>query len=577
MIQPSTAPLEFIRQQFVSIFLKQIPRSSAGLLFCMAIIFGLLYSKNQSYILTIWLGCSFLAVTLRFLFLEKLLHSSSHGFIWLSVSHTLHGVALGLSLFAFGWLTNIEKSIVTIMFLTLSTASAATTNGYKNMYLFFTTPMLLPLCFAWAFSNKMPVHEQSAAYTLAFLIFIYYFFVLAFGRDLQKLFIESCQIRFKETENNERLKIALEEAKNASLAKTRFLASASHDLRQPIHSIGVLLAALGLRNLDLRSREIVDVLTTVNSSLSSQLSGLLDISKLDAGVISPEASNFNLVEMGHKHIANVIASFNAKDLHIRLHSSESVWVHTDYQLLERVLMNLTNNALKFTNHGGVDITIKSIGNKAVLEVIDTGIGIKDQYTDLIFQEFYQIGNSERDRSAGLGLGLSIIKRICSLLDIDIKLHSKFGEGSCFTLTMPIRNCEQITAELTKLESIYKKKQLSVLVIDDEIDILIGMRLLLEELGCTVAVADDISKAVEYAKVQRFDLVFSDFRLRNMQNGIDAITRVRSLQPHIHAVLISGDTAPERLQEAKAAAIPLLHKPVSLELITKHLQIAGAET
>jgi CheY-like chemotaxis protein/nitrogen-specific signal transduction histidine kinase len=391
------------------------------------------------------------------------------------------------------------------------------------------------------------------------------------GKDLFSVFNESCHIRFSESEKNQKLILALDEAKNASLAKTRFLASASHDLRQPMHTIGVLLAALRLRTLDERSREIVEVLGTVNDSLSSQLDGLLDISKLDAGVVTPDLQVYKLGDLVRAHVAKITLSDEKEKLYVHVHAATDVLVKTDIVLFERVLMNLTGNAIKFTEQGGIDITISATDEKVILEVADTGIGIASNFQNLVFQEFYQVGNAERDRTAGLGLGLSIVKRICSLLNIHIHLISAIGQGSRFVMTMPlVRNTDFISMKKTTQETIHLPV-MTALVVDDEIDIRTGMRLLLEELGCKVVLADGIDQAVAAAKVHQFDVIFSDYRLRGDENGIDAIGHVRVVQPGVDAVLITGDTAPERLRSAQNANIEMLHKPVSFEAILKQLR------
>jgi signal transduction histidine kinase/CheY-like chemotaxis protein len=469
-------------------------------------------------------------------------------------------------------LDDLDKSIITIILLTISTASVSTTNGYKHKYLWFVVPLLVPLSLAWALVGNTHTNTQHwANYTLALLIIAYIFYLIGLGKDLFAVFDESCRIRFSENEKNQKLLLALEETKNASLAKTRFLASASHDLRQPMHTIGVLLAALQMRTLDERSREIVEVLGTVNNSLASQLDGLLDISKLDAGVVTPDLQVYKLGDLVRAHVAKITLSDEKEKLYVHVHATSDVLVKTDVVLFERVLMNLTGNAIKFTEQGGIDITISSTDEKVILEVADTGIGIAKNFQTLVFQEFYQVGNAERDRTAGLGLGLSIVKRICSLLNIHIHLISETGQGSRFVMSMPlVRTADYIPMKKIIYETIHLP-EMTVLVIDDEIDIRTGMRLLLEELGCKVVLADGIDQAVAAAKTHKFDVVFSDYRLRGDENGIDAIGHVRVVQPGVDAVLITGDTAPERLRSAQKADIQMLHKPVSFEAILKQLR------
>ncbi len=567
----AAAPKDFMESQYVSVYLKQGARSHLGLVLVVFAMYGILIFKDHKVFAHAWLILALLTNATRILFTELILNKNKNKIQTISRLHFLHGITHGLPVLWFPYMQDLEKAIVSIILLTISTASVSTTNGYKNKYLWFVCPLLVPLSLAWIFGGNVLNVQYKMNYVLAFLIIAYLFYLIGLGKDLFAVFEESCNIRFSENQKNQQLNQALDEAKNASLAKTRFLASASHDLRQPMHTIGVLLAALGLRQLDSRSREIVDVLGTVNTSLSSQLDGLLDISKLDAGVVQPDFQIYRLDELVKAHVAKISLSEQKQNLHLRVHAPQEVLVSTDSALFERVLMNLTGNAIKFTEQGGVDISINVTNQKAILEVADTGIGIAPDMHQLVFQEFYQVGNPERDRSAGLGLGLSIVKRICELLDIHIHLLSAPGQGCRFVLSLPLIKGE-IHAPATKadMRSI-QLPVMKVLVIDDEIDVRTGMRLLLEELGCSVVLADGTAQAVAAAKLHKFDIVFSDYRLRGDENGIDAIGHVRVVLPKVDAVLITGDTAPERLQSAQNAGIHMLHKPVSFEAIVQQLQ------
>jgi signal transduction histidine kinase/CheY-like chemotaxis protein len=564
-------PNNFIENQYVGMFLKRGVSSHFGLILCAFAMYAIMLSKMDGFYPHIFLFFTLIVNAIRILFTNKILGKSVDKVATISKLHLLHGTTHALPLMGFSFLGDIDKSIITIILLTISTAAVSTTNGYKYKYLWFVAPLLLPLSLAWALVNNSSSSQHWINYIIAFLIIAYLFYLIGLGKDLFAVFNESCHIRFSESEKNKKLMLALDEAKNASLAKTRFLASASHDLRQPMHTIGVLLAALRMRTLDERSREIVEVLGTVNNSLSSQLDGLLDISKLDAGVVTPDLQIYKLGDLVRAHAAKISLSDAKQSLYVRVHASSDALVQTDIVLFERVLMNLTGNAIKFTEYGGVDITVHATEQKVILEIADTGIGIADDFKSLVFQEFYQIGNAERDRTAGLGLGLSIVKRICRLLDIQIHLISVPNQGSRFVLTMHlVRDAHHITLKKTIQEEVLLPA-MTVLVIDDEVGIRTGMRLLLEELGCIVVLADGIDQAVVAAKVQKFNVIFSDYRLKGHENGIDAIGHVRVIQPGVDAVLITGDTASERLQSAQNAGLQMLHKPVSFEAILKQLR------
>jgi len=238
-------------------------------------------------------------------------------------------------------------------------------------------------------------------------------------------------------------------------------------------------------------------------------------------------------------------------------------VRTDEALLRRAVSNLTDNALTFTPSGGqVMLTLKQLGAEALIEISDSGIGIPDDQRQMIFREFYQIGNTNRDRARGLGLGLSIVRRLCELIGAQLSVHSVVGEGSRFTIRLPVVETLDSPQDRTPRQS-RSMQSMTVLLIDDELMVRQSMRFLLEELGCTVHDAVGSIDAVNIAASRPIDFILSDMRLTEGDSGIEAIAQVRKLQPGVRAVLVTGDTAPERLREAQATGLPLLHKPVTL--------------
>jgi signal transduction histidine kinase len=571
LVNPISDQAAFVHDQFVDLFLKQNKRAQTGLLLSSGLIFLLLLFKIRDIWPFAWIACLALVSGLRFALTDKWVRSAVHPQSAIAALLLLNGCVLMGAVFFFGQLADIDHAFITIILTAVATASVVTTSGYKKIFLWFVAPLLMSLSVAWMINTKSVDGSQWVGWGIGGLLIVYLAFLIKLGEDVSRIFHESCLIRFVEHDANRRLISALEEAKQATLAKSRFLASASHDLRQPLHTIGVLLAAMGLRNLDDRSREIVKLLDTVSKSLSGQLDGLLDISKLDAGVMPVDLRLHRLDLIVKAHVAQLEPLAEEKKLHLRLQYTQPLVVQTDLHLIQRLLSNLTNNALKFTQQGGIDISLQHANGQAVLEVIDSGIGIAREHQDLIFQEFYQIGNPERDRSVGLGLGLAIVSRIAMLLGIDIQVVSSPGQGSRFILSMPCTESETINSAPALLQEPLNLHQLTVLVVDDEKDVRQGMRLLLEELGCAVMLADSVAQAVVCAEQKKFQIIISDFRLRNQETGLDAIREVRAIQPSIYPLLISGDTAQDRLQQVQATGIAFLHKPVAVEALIKHLQ------
>jgi signal transduction histidine kinase len=470
---------------------------------------------------------------------------------------------MAVPLLAFDHYSVTEQTAITIILLTVATASVISTAGFRMVFLYYSLPMSLPLALAWATSTQAG-SSVFAAWGLALLILVYQIYLVGLSRKVSRVFLDAGRYRYGQSRLNLALQGALDAAEDANRAKTQFLAAASHDLRQPMHSMNVLVAALSLKTLDESSQEIVKVLDTVNQTITQQLDGLLDISKLDAGTVVPQRATFSLDTLLRAHYQAVrVRAAEGEQLCI-LNIEQTVTVRSDEALLRRAVSNLTDNALKFTPSGGqVMLTLKQLGAEALIEVSDSGIGIPDDQREMIFREFYQIGNTNRDRAKGLGLGLSIVRRLCELIGAKLSVHSVVGEGSRFTISLPVVETLDSPQDRTPGQS-RSLQSMSVLLIDDELMVRQSMRFLLEELGCTVHDAEGSIEAAKIAASQTIDLILSDMRLAVGDSGIEAIAQVRKSQPDARAVLVTGDTAPERLREAQATGLPLLHKPVTLD-------------
>ena len=565
--EPDQATL--VQDQFVALFLQQNKRAQTGILISAVLIYLLLAYRTQIAWATAWFAFVCLVSALRFSVTDTLVKRNSRPVHVISALLLINGICLAVPLLAFNAFSDIDKAFVSIVQIALATGSVATTSGYRGIHRWFAVTLLLPLSAGWILSTP----AGDAAWTargLGALIIFYLFALAAMARDAYRVLDESCRIRLSEHELNGKLASALDTAQQASQAKTRFLAAASHDLRQPLHTIGVLVAALGSRTLDERSREIVELMATVSDSLSGQLDGLLDISKLDAGIVQPVPHPEAVDQIVHAQVASLEALASERGLYIRAHGSEKLMVLTDANLLGRILANLLGNGLKFTHAGGVDVFMSRRNGHACIEVADTGVGIAPEHRQLVFQEFYQVNNKERDRSRGLGLGLAIVKRLCLLMHIGLTLDSNLGQGSRFTLLLPLLADACQPGRAPNDASAVDMHGWRVLVIDDEVAVRAGMRLLLEELGCLVLLAADIEQACQHAQDGPINMVISDFRLQGDATGIDAIRQLRLAQPGVYALLVSGDTAPDRLRQAHSAGLPLLHKPVAVNELVRHL-------
>jgi signal transduction histidine kinase/ActR/RegA family two-component response regulator len=481
----------------------------------------------------------------------------------------LNGVAHGLCLAIFPLLTDTERSFFSLLLLGMCTGAVATTAGHRKVFLAYMIPAAGTLPLWWAINPG----EPSGGWTdlsLGVLITLYLWVLLGLANNAWRSFCESVQMRFQDREKAGQLREALAQATQANQAKTRFLAAASHDLRQPLHTIGLLVAALSLRPIEGRDREVVDLLSQVTVALSEQLDQLLDISKLDAGVVEPAKKMVDLGEMLRMHHAEMRGTIEENGLAAVLDAPVGVRCWTDPALVLRILRNLTENAIKFTQQGEITLRLRVEQDMACISVQDTGRGIPPSEQEMVFEEFYQVDNAERDRAKGLGLGLSIVRRLCTLLGITIAIDSPGGRGTCITLRIPIETFGTTPPPQAAPARSRSFAGLTVLVIDDERSVRLGMRVLLEELGCHCLDASTIDEATREALATRPDVILADMRLRNGENGIAAIASIVDAIGPTPALLISGDTAPDRLQEATRAGIKLLHKPVALPVLQAEL-------
>jgi signal transduction histidine kinase/DNA-binding NarL/FixJ family response regulator len=486
----------------------------------------------------------------------------------------LGGVVHGSSVMFWPYLSVIGREVQTVFVLGLCAGAVASVFGYPRIFLAYLVPMLLAVGFAWA-QALAPAsggwwRGESAVMLAMFVMYGALLAVLA--RDTYRLFSDGYYTR-------QRLQVALDQAEAANRAKTRFLASASHDLRQPMHTLTLFTAALSMRPLDERSSAITRQMNTALQSLSSQLDALLDVSKLDAGVVVATPSNLALDELLARLHAEFSTPAQHKGLALHLNCPVGARVRCDGLLFERVLRNLLDNAIKYTQRGEVVLTAKQHEHGFLVEVQDTGPGIALAEQERVFEEFYQLGNPERDRSQGLGLGLSIVRRLAALMQLPMQLRSLPGRGVVVSLQLPPADAPaQVT--LTAPTALPSLQGLDVLVIDDEEAVRDGMHALLESLGCTVRVAASTAAAHSLAAAHMPHIVLADYRLRGQDDGVATVRALREQHaggqaniPPLAALLISGDTAPQRLRDAQAAGLVLLHKPVPVGVLVQAIHAA----
>ncbi len=363
----------------------------------------------------------------------------------------------------------------------------------------------------------------------------------------------------------EELRIAKENAEAANRAKSQFLAAASHDLRQPTHALSLFIATLRsmAKRPEVKGEDVGNIAVRLQLALDGLgrlLNGLLDVSRLEAGVVDvnkrPMPLQEQMIELGNSFAGPA----QAKGVQLKIMPTD-LWVDSDPGVLSRVLSNLVANAVRYTEHGRIVVGCRRRPGAVEIQVLDTGIGIAEDQRAKIFEEFYQVGNVARDREHGLGLGLSIVQRSVALLGGTVQVTSAPGRGSKFSVTLP-RAAVAASASRAGAAVPSDRRQL-ILVIDDNAEGRESMRQLLAEWGHAVVIAGSITEAIDAtAKHTGIDLIIADYRLAENITGVDAIRAVMArLNRNVRAVIITGDTSPDRIREAQASGFQLLHKPL----------------
>jgi two-component system, sensor histidine kinase len=357
-----------------------------------------------------------------------------------------------------------------------------------------------------------------------------------------------------------------EEAENATLAKSRFLAAASHDLRQPTHALGIFVSRLRKLPHPPETSELIENLASAVLWLQDLLDALLDLSRLDTGTMQVEIRAIALAEMFAQLRAELSVLAAEKGIRFRIRQTDAM-VLSDWALLHRILSNLIGNSVRYTDKGGVLLGCRrsADGKHVRIEIWDTGIGIAPEHHKAIFTEFYQVGNAERARDKGLGLGLAIVARSARLLGHRLQMKSQLGVGTRISIEIPVAPPEAAleSRAMPWDEAKDNLRGSHVMVIEDVALAREALVSLLISWGAAAVGAENLSKArLLLDEGVKPDIIISDYRLSNNENGIDAIAALRTAaRRQVPACLISGDTDPGLSQAAKRAELSLLHKPV----------------
>jgi signal transduction histidine kinase/CheY-like chemotaxis protein len=366
-------------------------------------------------------------------------------------------------------------------------------------------------------------------------------------------------------------KAARHDAEVANRAKTQFFTAASHDLRQPLHAMGLFAEALRQRVHDPEVAQLVNSINESVDALEGLFSELLDITRIDSGGIQVHAQHFVVGDILRKLRLHFEPSAFEKGLALRLRGEKRA-VLGDPLLVERILRNLVSNAIRYTDDGSVLVSCRQRGDRALLQVWDTGVGIREQERPRIFEEFYQVPNSvavSPEQRKGLGLGLAIVKRLAGLMDAPLTVRSRPGHGTVFSLELPLGQSQRVVAPVipgkgpTRLTLAGRL----IVVVEDEPAVRAGLEVLLRGWGADIVSFDSVAESAQWAAasdpaVFKPDLLIVDYRLEEGKTGVDAITVLRSrFGAAVPAILVTGSTMTGHDKEAQLHDFHLLIKPV----------------
>jgi signal transduction histidine kinase len=496
------------------------------------------------------------------------------------IAATASGAVAGSAAYFFFRAPPLEWALMTMVLCAWAAGGVAVSGAVPAAFYGLVTLFLAPLAVGWVASD-MPLRWPVTGLLLFFL-----FYLIVYARDGAELVARALRVGFeneqlaRELQRSEsEARAARARAEDANLAKSRFLAAASHDLRQPLHSLALLLDHAVHTAREPRLTQTLQQAARSADSLHELFTGLLDLSRLDAGSVTPDKRPLSLGRLLERIGNDYRALAEGKGLRFDCAGS-TAWALSDAVMLDRILRNLLDNAVKYTEAGRIAVELIESANNLRITVRDTGIGIDAADRERIFEEYFQARNPARDRSHGIGLGLAIVRRLATLLGVSVDVESSPGRGSAFTLTLP--RCEPPPGGASdRLDDAVATpdvlRGMVVVLIEDDAEVIGAMRTLLADWGCQVVVAGDGGEAIAQLGIQGIEphAVLADWRLAGTENGLQAIERLRARHGDRPAAIVSAEIDPADIPRGDLESIDWLRKPLRAADLRRWLTDARA--
>ncbi len=484
----------------------------------------------------------------------------------LAAMNSLSGAGWGAAGFLFVAESRpLSQAFVIVTIAAMTSGAVSSLAAFLPAYLAFAIPCVAPLIarmfLAW---GEAPAGAGATYLMIGILAVVYLAVHAFFARNTERTLVESIRLRFENVDLVEQLTREKERAEAASVAKTKFLAAASHDLRQPMHALGLFIDSLRSEPHTARARRLVDNVVDSHQAATGLLDNLLEYSRVESGSLEPSLSVFPVQALLDALRAEFAVQASAAEIDLIVRPCRA-HVRSDPVLLARLARNLVSNAIRYTDRGRVLVGCRRSAGALRIEVHDSGIGIPPERHAQIFREFYQVegGTRRRGRTVGMGLGLAIVAGLSQALAHPVTVASQPGRGSTFAVRVPLARA--VAREAPAMDPTPGDLGgRTVLVIDDEPAIVEALAAVLGRWGCFAVAATSAREAIALlAAIERPDAMVVDAQLADGASGMAAIAEVRAaVGAAVPAIIVTGDTDPARIREAAGSGFPLLHKPLS---------------